>query len=90
MLALDAAGATTGEAIRQIGLLTGGYAALDRLRIVAPDAGGDLGEPVKPIPPPATAWLPAAGLGALAAVRRRRRSGTGGATPPVSIPPARS
>ncbi len=67
---LSTAGNTNGNVTFQVDLIQGGYAAFDNLRIAASDNSGDLGA----IPLPASSFLLIAGLGGLAAIRRKRTS----------------
>ena len=66
---LDAKNSVDGIVTLQIDLLSGGYAAFDNLLIVASDTEGDVGQ----VPLPAGGWLLLAGLGMLAAGRKRAK-----------------
>jgi hypothetical protein len=72
VVALDATGNTNGNVLLEIDLLSGGYAAMDNFVIAAADDPGDVGE-VPGIPEPGTWALMLGGLGAVAALSRRRR-----------------
>jgi hypothetical protein len=70
---LDASGSTNGNVILRIDLLSGGYAALDNLRIAASDTPGDI-PGVGAAPEPASWALMIAGFGLAGGALRRRRS----------------
>jgi PEP-CTERM motif len=72
VVALDATGNTNGNVLLEIDLLSGGYAAIDNFVIAAADKPGDVGE-VPAIPEPGTWALMLGGLGAIAALHRRRQ-----------------
>ena len=66
--AFDASQSTNGNVTLQVDLVKGGYAAFDNFLITASDTpGGGL----TPVPLPAAGWMLLAGLGGLAAMRRR-------------------
>ena len=67
---LDASGSTNGNVILRIDLLSGGYAAIDNLRIVASNTPGDVGG----VPEPATWAMMILGFGVVGGAMRRRRS----------------
>jgi PEP-CTERM motif len=72
VVGLSTDGNTNGNVTLRIDLLEGGYAAMDNFVIAAADDPGDVGE-VPGIPEPGTWALMLGGLGAIAALSRRRR-----------------
>jgi len=81
LLPLDASGSTNGNVTLRIDLLSGGYAALDNIRIAASNTPGDVGvitpelpvePPVEAVPEPATMLGIALAGGGLACLKRRR------------------
>lgn len=74
---LDASGSTNGNVILRIDLLSGGYGALDNLRIAASDISGEIPDPTPPgipgVPEPSTWAMLIAGFGLIGGAMRRSR-----------------
>ncbi|WP_373538660.1 PEP-CTERM sorting domain-containing protein [Chamaesiphon sp.] len=71
LLPLNTSGNTNGNVTLRIDLLSGGYAALDNIRIAASDTPGDVGD-ITAVPEPSTILGIALAGGGLAYLKRRR------------------